>query len=159
MVSLYPTGLSSIPADEMGVGKTLQTISFLAHLKRCRDISGLHVVVAKSALQNWAGKFTSWTPDFSIVALTRTKDERVEIVLAFSDWPIDSYSTTLFTLCRPSLLLSRDCCSYQNISTSRPFFLYHNPCLTYSSLRKHLLPSSLLPVYSVELRRSTRCVL
>jgi len=62
MVPLHHTGLNSIPADEMGVGKTLQTSSFLAYLKRCRDISGLRLVVAKSTLQNWAGKFTNWTP-------------------------------------------------------------------------------------------------
>jgi len=81
MVSLHHNGLNGILADEMGLGKTLQTISFLAYLKHYRDISGPHlVVVPKSTLQNWAREFANWTPDFNIVTLTGTKDERAEII-------------------------------------------------------------------------------
>ena len=64
-----------------GLGKTLQTISFLAYLKQYKDISGPHlVVVPKSTLQNWAREFANWTPDFSVVTLTGSKDERAEII-------------------------------------------------------------------------------
>ncbi|KAF9479657.1 SNF2 family DNA-dependent ATPase [Pholiota conissans] len=81
MVSLHHNGLNGILADEMGLGKTLQTISFLAYLKHYKDISGPHlVVVPKSTLQNWAREFQNWTPDFNIVTLTGTKDERAEII-------------------------------------------------------------------------------
>ncbi|KAJ3509479.1 hypothetical protein NLJ89_g5204 [Agrocybe chaxingu] len=81
MVSLHHNGLNGILADEMGLGKTLQTISFLAYLKHYREISGPHlVVVPKSTLQNWAREFERWTPDFNIVSLTGTKDERAEII-------------------------------------------------------------------------------
>jgi SWI/SNF-related matrix-associated actin-dependent regulator of chromatin subfamily A member 5 len=81
MVSLHHNGLNGILADEMGLGKTLQTISFLAYLKHYRDISGPHlVVVPKLTLQNWAREFANWTPDFNIVTLTGTKDERAEII-------------------------------------------------------------------------------
>ena len=81
MVSLHHNGLNGILADEMGLGKTLQTISFLAYLKHYRDISGPHlVVVPKSTLQNWAREFANWTPDFNIVMLTGSKDERAEII-------------------------------------------------------------------------------
>jgi SNF2 family DNA or RNA helicase len=42
-----------------GLGKTLQTISFLAYLKHYRNISGPHlIVVPKSTLQNWACEFS-----------------------------------------------------------------------------------------------------
>ena len=64
-----------------GLGKTLQTISFLAYLKHYKDVSGPHlVVVPKSTLQNWAREFERWTPDFKIVTLAGSKDERAEII-------------------------------------------------------------------------------
>ncbi|KAF9445740.1 hypothetical protein P691DRAFT_709798 [Macrolepiota fuliginosa MF-IS2] len=81
MVSLHHNGLNGILADEMGLGKTLQTISFLAYLKHYRDISGPHlIVVPKSTLQNWCREFSKWTPDFNIVSLAGTKDERATII-------------------------------------------------------------------------------
>ncbi|KAL5508749.1 hypothetical protein ACEPAG_4728 [Sanghuangporus baumii] len=81
MVSLHHNGLNGILADEMGLGKTLQTISFLAYLKYYRGIDGPHlIVVPKSTLQNWAREFAKWTPDFSIVLLSGTKEERAEII-------------------------------------------------------------------------------
>ena len=81
MVSLHHNGLNGILADEMGLGKTLQTISFLSYLKHVRGICGPHlVVVPKSTLQNWAREFGNWTPDFNVVVLTGSKDERAEII-------------------------------------------------------------------------------
>ncbi|KAF9001710.1 SNF2 family N-terminal domain-containing protein [Cyathus striatus] len=64
-----------------GLGKTLQTISFLAYLKHYRDTPGPHlVVVPKSTLQNWAREFARWTLDFRIVTLAGSKDERAEVI-------------------------------------------------------------------------------
>ncbi|KAJ2930321.1 hypothetical protein H1R20_g6789, partial [Candolleomyces eurysporus] len=83
MVSLHHNGLNGILADEMGLGKTLQTISFLSYLKHVRGICGPHlVVVPKSTLQNWAREFGKWTPDFEIVTLTGSKEERANIISA-----------------------------------------------------------------------------
>ncbi|KAF8522793.1 SNF2 family N-terminal domain-containing protein [Hysterangium stoloniferum] len=81
MVSLHHNGLNGILADEMGLGKTLQTVSFLAYLKHYRDMPGPHlIVVPKSTLQNWAREFAKWAPDFDVVVLTGTREERAEIV-------------------------------------------------------------------------------
>ncbi|KAJ7590813.1 P-loop containing nucleoside triphosphate hydrolase protein [Mycena floridula] len=81
MVSLHHHGLNGILADEMGLGKTLQTISFLAYLKNYREISGPHlIVVPKSTLQNWQREFERWTPDFNVVILAGTKEERADII-------------------------------------------------------------------------------
>ncbi|KAF8216281.1 SNF2 family N-terminal domain-containing protein [Mycena galopus ATCC 62051] len=81
MVSLHHNGLNGILADEMGLGKTLQTISFLSYLKFHRDISGPHlIVVPKSTLQNWAREFAHWSPEFNVILLTGTKEERADIV-------------------------------------------------------------------------------
>lgn len=81
MVSLHHNGLNGILADEMGLGKTLQTISFLGYLKHYHAISGPHlVVVPKSTLQNWHREFAQWIPDFNVVTLTGSKEERAEII-------------------------------------------------------------------------------
>ncbi|CAG8609140.1 1549_t:CDS:10, partial [Acaulospora colombiana] len=83
MVSLHQNGLNGILADEMGIslGKTLQTISFLGYLKHLKGIPGPHlIVVPKTTLQNWAREFAHWVPDFDVVVLTGTKEERAEII-------------------------------------------------------------------------------
>jgi SWI/SNF-related matrix-associated actin-dependent regulator of chromatin subfamily A member 5 len=70
MVSLHYNGLNGIVADEMDLGKTLQTIPFFAYLKHYHDIPGLRphlVIVPKSTLQNWAPEFANWISDFRIV--------------------------------------------------------------------------------------------
>ncbi|ESK92420.1 chromatin remodelling complex atpase chain isw1 [Moniliophthora roreri MCA 2997] len=81
MVALHHNGLNGILADEMGLGKTLQTISFLAYLKHYREINGPHlIIVPKSTLQNWRREFEKWTPDFKVVVLTGTAEERQTII-------------------------------------------------------------------------------
>ncbi|QRV80676.1 chromatin remodeling complex subunit [Ceratobasidium sp. AG-Ba] len=81
MTALHHNGLNGILADEMGLGKTLQTISFLGYLKHYKGIKGPHlVVVPKSTLQNWAREFGNWVPDFNVVLLQGTKEERAEII-------------------------------------------------------------------------------
>ena len=63
------------------LGKTLQTISFLGYLKHLKGIRGPHlIVVPKTTLQNWSREFSQWVPDFNIVVLTGTKEERAEII-------------------------------------------------------------------------------
>lgn len=53
MVGLYQNGLNGILADQMGLGKTIQTISFLSHL-RSMGINGPFIVIAPlSTLANW----------------------------------------------------------------------------------------------------------
>jgi SWI/SNF-related matrix-associated actin-dependent regulator of chromatin subfamily A member 5 len=95
MISLHHNGLNGILADEMvspcnkhclsflmqfpqGLGKTLQTISFLGYLKHTMKVAGQHlVVVPKSTLANWQREFQQWIPDFDVVVLTGDKDTRV----------------------------------------------------------------------------------
>lgn len=64
-----------------GLGKTLQTISFLGYLKFYRDIPGPHlVVVPKSTLDNWQREFAHWVPGFKTFILRGEKQERVSHV-------------------------------------------------------------------------------
>ena len=59
----------------------MQTISFLGYLKHFKSNPGPHlVVVPKTTIQNWAREFARWVPDFNIVLLSGTKEERAEII-------------------------------------------------------------------------------
>ncbi|KZT62725.1 hypothetical protein CALCODRAFT_522329 [Calocera cornea HHB12733] len=81
LVDLYHHGLNGILADEMGLGKTLQTVSFLGYLKYYRGKGGPHlVVVPKSTLDNWAREFAKWVPDFNVLVLQGTREERAQII-------------------------------------------------------------------------------
>lgn len=56
MISLWQNGLNGILADQMGLGKTVQTIGFLAHLKG-KGLDGPYLVVAPlSTLSNWVNE-------------------------------------------------------------------------------------------------------
>lgn len=108
MISLYHNGINGILADEMvgcsgfqaqqysvltnlihcsqGLGKTLQTISFLGYLKFYRDIPGPHlVVVPKSTLDNWQREFAHWVPGFKTFILRGEKQERVSLFQNFKE--------------------------------------------------------------------------
>lgn len=66
---------------DQGLGKTLQTISFISYLKHHRNIVGPHlVVVPKSTLQNWAREFERWTPDVNVVLVAGSKEERTDVI-------------------------------------------------------------------------------
>lgn len=103
MISLYHNGINGILADEMvrqmlspagrsdadhllcyalqGLGKTLQTISFLGYLKFHQGINGPHlIVVPKSTLQNWEREVQKWVPGFRTIILQGTKEERADII-------------------------------------------------------------------------------
>lgn len=56
MISLWQNGLNGILADQMGLGKTVQTIGFLAHLKG-KGLDGPYLVIAPlSTLSNWVNE-------------------------------------------------------------------------------------------------------
>ncbi|GJN88945.1 hypothetical protein Rhopal_001916-T1 [Rhodotorula paludigena] len=79
---LYDLG-GGILADEMGTGKTLQTISFLAFLyehihkpeRPDKDKPSI-VVMPKAVLDNWANEFA---PELPVLVYRGTKEERAEL--------------------------------------------------------------------------------
>ena len=68
MVSLHHNSLNGILADEMCLGKTLQTVSLIAYLKNYCNMPGPHLIVVPRAHSRIG------TPDFDVVVLTSTKD-------------------------------------------------------------------------------------
>ncbi len=84
----------------MGLGKTLQTISFLSYLRHYRGIPGPHfIIVPKSTLQNWASELKDGRQT-SNASSSQAKEERAEMIqsrLISNDFDIcvTSYETCL----------------------------------------------------------------
>ena len=63
---------------QMGLGKALQTIAFLAYLRENRGVKGPHmVIVPKSVVGNWMREFKQWCPIIRAVRMGGTKEERI----------------------------------------------------------------------------------
>jgi SWI/SNF-related matrix-associated actin-dependent regulator of chromatin subfamily A member 5 len=62
---------------EMGLGKTLQTISLLAYLRESRGVRGPHlIIVPKSVVGNWIREVKKWCPVLKAIRMGGTKEER-----------------------------------------------------------------------------------
>ena len=58
LISLWQNGLNGILADQMGLGKTIQTIGFLTHLKG-KGMHGPYMIIAPlSTLSNWVNEIS-----------------------------------------------------------------------------------------------------
>ncbi|KAG5621111.1 hypothetical protein H5410_006329 [Solanum commersonii] len=79
LISLWQNGLNGILADQMGLGKTIQTISFLAHLKG-NGLDGPYLVIAPlSTLSNWMNEIERFVPSISAIIYHGDKKQRDEI--------------------------------------------------------------------------------
>ncbi|XP_060970551.1 ATP-dependent DNA helicase DDM1 [Cannabis sativa] len=79
LISLWQNGLNGILADQMGLGKTIQTIGFLAHLKG-KGLDGPYLVIAPlSTLSNWMNEFSRFTPSVNAIIFHGDKKQRDEI--------------------------------------------------------------------------------
>lgn len=80
MVHMYQNGMPMILGDQMGLGKTIQTIGFLAYLHEFLDRKGPHlVVVPLSVLSNWLTEVERFCPTFRAVRFHGPKPERDRI--------------------------------------------------------------------------------
>ncbi|CAI9108511.1 OLC1v1008111C1 [Oldenlandia corymbosa var. corymbosa] len=79
LISLWQNGLNGILADQMGLGKTIQTIGFLAHLKG-NGLDGPYLIIAPlSTLSNWANEINRFTPSVNAIIYHGDKKERDDI--------------------------------------------------------------------------------
>ncbi|ESQ31156.1 hypothetical protein EUTSA_v10003684mg [Eutrema salsugineum] len=79
LISLWQNGLNGILADQMGLGKTIQTIGFLSHLKG-NGLDGPYLVIAPlSTLSNWKNEITRFTPSIDAIIYHGDKKERDEL--------------------------------------------------------------------------------
>ncbi|CAH9097386.1 unnamed protein product [Cuscuta epithymum] len=80
MISLWQNGLNGILADQMGLGKTIQTIAFLAHLKGNGLVGPFLVIAPLSTLSNWLNEINRFTPSMNAIIYHGSKKERNEII-------------------------------------------------------------------------------
>ncbi|KAF6166627.1 hypothetical protein GIB67_005489 [Kingdonia uniflora] len=67
LISLWQNGLNGILADQMGLGKTIQTIGFIAHMKD-KGLDGPYLVIAPlSTLSNWVNEISRFVPSMNAV--------------------------------------------------------------------------------------------
>ncbi|EOX91123.1 Chromatin remodeling 1 isoform 4 [Theobroma cacao] len=79
LISLWQNGLNGILADQMGLGKTIQTIAFLAHLKG-NGMDGPYLIIAPlSTLSNWMNEIARFAPSMNAIIYHGNRKERDEI--------------------------------------------------------------------------------
>jgi SNF2 family DNA or RNA helicase len=69
--------MNGILADQMGLGKTVQTIGFLSHLKDNGINGPFLIVVPLSTLSNWKNEVPRWCPSMSAIVYHGDKSERL----------------------------------------------------------------------------------
>lgn len=68
MVHMFQQGVPMILGDQMGLGKTIQSIGFLAYLHHTLHKKGPHlIVVPLSVLSNWISEIEKFCPSFRAV--------------------------------------------------------------------------------------------
>ena len=80
MVHMFDRGMPMILGDQMGLGKTLQSIGFLAYLKEVKRETGpFLVVVPLSVLSNWINEIERFCPKFRTIRFHGPREERDRI--------------------------------------------------------------------------------
>lgn len=81
MIRLQENGVNRILANEMGLGKTLQSISLLVFQKQFQQCDGPHlIVVPKRTLSNWMNEIGRWAPTLKAFCFHGEKTERAKMV-------------------------------------------------------------------------------
>lgn len=89
-------GMNGILADQMGLGKTVQTIGFLSHLRDNSIYGPFLIVVPLSTLSNWKNEVSRWCPSMSAIVYHGDKNDRLEME---QKWLKASYGS-MHTFCQ-----------------------------------------------------------
>lgn len=76
MVSLYNNHLNGILADEVGLGKTIQSISLITYLIEKKHESKFLVIVPLSTITNWTLEFEKWAPSVKVIVYKGSQQQR-----------------------------------------------------------------------------------
>ncbi|XP_071371131.1 E1A-binding protein p400 [Centroberyx affinis] len=77
LANLHKKHLNGILADETGLGKTVQTVAYMAHLAGQEGIWGPHLIVVRTCkLVSWEMEFKRWCPGLKILLYLGNRRER-----------------------------------------------------------------------------------
>uniref|UniRef100_A0A672JLC9 E1A binding protein p400 n=1 Tax=Salarias fasciatus TaxID=181472 RepID=A0A672JLC9_SALFA len=77
LVNLHKKHLNGILADETGLGKTVQTVAYMAQLAGQEGIWGPHLIIVRTCrLLNWEVEFKRWCPGLKILLYLGNRRER-----------------------------------------------------------------------------------
>ncbi|KAK9806599.1 hypothetical protein WJX73_007101 [Symbiochloris irregularis] len=79
LIALYNNGVNGILADQMGLGKTVQTIGLLAHMRTMKVYGPFIIIAPLSTLTNWVAEFKRWCPEIPTVLYHGSKAERASL--------------------------------------------------------------------------------
>eukprot|EP00892_Ulva_mutabilis_P009570 jgi/Ulvmu1/6986/UM033_0044.1 len=79
LISLWTNGMNGILADQMGLGKTVQTITFLSHLRYNSVPGPFLIVVPLSTMANWHAEVKRWCPSMASMIYHGDKKERQQM--------------------------------------------------------------------------------
>ncbi|CAN0115394.1 unnamed protein product, partial [Discosporangium mesarthrocarpum] len=80
MAHMYGHGMPIILGDQMGLGKTLQSITFMAYLRDELKVKGPYlIVVPLSVLSNWISEIEKFCPSLRSVRFHGPREERNRI--------------------------------------------------------------------------------
>jgi SNF2 family DNA or RNA helicase len=104
---LYENKINGILADDMGMGKTIQTIAIMAYIYEKGDRNLPHLIIApKSTIPNWMREFKKWAPFFEVIQLRPSEEFRYEAYKEMRKSTFDVIVTTYEALkiCKSKLL-------------------------------------------------------
>ncbi|XP_037537104.1 E1A-binding protein p400 [Nematolebias whitei] len=77
LINLHKKQLNGILADETGLGKTVQTVAYMAHLAGQEGIWGPHLIIVRTCkLLNWELEFKRWCPGLKLLLYLGNRKER-----------------------------------------------------------------------------------
>ena len=75
--------MNGILADEMSLGKTLQTLSLFQHVRENNNSTCVNtpflVICPLSVIDSWASEASKWVPTLSVLKYNGTREERAKI--------------------------------------------------------------------------------
>lgn len=97
MISLYQNGINGILADQMGLGKTLQTIGLICHLRSKGVLAPYLVLGPLSTLSNWIDEFARHAPGVPTVLYHGSKEKRAALAKTLFARPPTAASPVVVT--------------------------------------------------------------
>uniref|UniRef100_A0A1D1YNZ4 ATP-dependent DNA helicase DDM1 n=1 Tax=Anthurium amnicola TaxID=1678845 RepID=A0A1D1YNZ4_9ARAE len=146
LISLWQNGLNGILADQMGLGKTIQTIAFLAHLKG-KGLHGPYLIIAPlSTLSNWVNEVSRFVPSVAAIIYHGTKKERQEIRQKFMPKEIGPKFPLVVTSYEVALFDVKHLCHYnwKYVVVDEGHRLKNTNCLLLKALRCMPIENKLL---------------